>query len=101
MSSTEDNELVYELMKCKVVLELSTARHFKFCFQWPKCCAFEIERVDRAQAQWEENMTEANQAQNKRTPLHEVQQAAGATFGEWLGWEMPAVFSDVRAEHSA
>ncbi|HMG37249.1 MAG TPA: aminomethyltransferase family protein [Blastocatellia bacterium] len=46
-------------------------------------------------------MTEANQAQNKRTPLHEVQQAAGATFGEWLGWEMPAVFSDVRAEHSA
>jgi glycine cleavage system T protein len=37
----------------------------------------------------------------KRTRLYDVEQAAGATFGQWFGWEVPLRFSDPVAEHRA
>src|SRR5215475_6419840 len=46
-------------------------------------------------------MTEASQAPTSRTPLYEAHNAAGAAFGNWLGWEMPTRFSDFDQEYSA
>jgi len=37
----------------------------------------------------------------KRTRLYDVEHAAGATFGQWFGWEVPRRFSDPVAEHRA
>ncbi|MGH7369294.1 MAG: aminomethyltransferase family protein [Candidatus Methylomirabilaceae bacterium] len=37
----------------------------------------------------------------KRTRLYDVEHAAGATFGEWFGWEVPLRFGDPVAEHRA
>lgn len=36
-----------------------------------------------------------------RTPLHRLQEAAGATFFEFAGWEMPLQFRGIVAEHHA
>jgi glycine cleavage system T protein len=38
---------------------------------------------------------------SKRTPLYETELAAGAAFGEWFGWELPARFGDPAIEHRA
>jgi glycine cleavage system T protein len=37
----------------------------------------------------------------RKLPLHEAHQAAGATFLECCGWEVPARFSSIEAEHEA
>jgi len=37
----------------------------------------------------------------KRTRLYDVEHAAGATFGQWFGWEVPLRFGDPVAEHRA
>ena len=37
----------------------------------------------------------------KRTHLYDAERAAGATFGEWFGWELPAQFVDPLLEHRA
>ncbi len=37
----------------------------------------------------------------KRTRLYDVEHAAGATFGEWFGWEVPLRFGNPIAEHRA
>lgn len=37
----------------------------------------------------------------KPSPLRDLEVAAGATFGEWFGWELPSRFADPRLEHRA
>jgi folate-binding protein YgfZ len=37
----------------------------------------------------------------RKLPLHEAHQAAGATFREFSGWEVPARFSSVETEYEA
>ncbi len=36
---------------------------------------------------------------SKRTRLYDAEQAAGASFGEWFGWQLPARFVDPLLEH--
>lgn len=37
----------------------------------------------------------------KQSPLRDLEVAAGATFGEWFGWELPVRFADPLLEHRA
>jgi glycine cleavage system T protein len=37
----------------------------------------------------------------KRTSLYDIELGAGARFGEWFGWEVPARFSDLLLEYRA
>jgi glycine cleavage system T protein len=36
---------------------------------------------------------------SKRSTLHAIERTAGAVFGEWFGWELPARFADPTVEH--
>lgn len=36
---------------------------------------------------------------SKRTRLYDAELAAGASFGEWFGWQLPARFTDPLPEH--
>ena len=38
---------------------------------------------------------------NRRTPLYERHETAGASFTDFGGWEMPVEFEGIRAEHAA
>lgn len=37
----------------------------------------------------------------KQSPLRDLEVAAGATLGEWFGWELPSRFADSALEHRA
>ena len=38
---------------------------------------------------------------NRRTPLYDAHEAAGANFTDFGGWDMPVEFEGIRAEHAA
>ena len=46
-------------------------------------------------------MSEATRIEAKRSSLFERHQTSGATFAEWYGWEMPALYSDAGEEQRA
>src|SRR3712207_6091744 len=46
-------------------------------------------------------MTDLPPDSARRSPLHDVHAAAGATFTEFAGWQMPLRYSGDLAEHAA
>ena len=46
-------------------------------------------------------MASRDNAMGKRTHLYDTERAAGATFGEWFGWELPARIVDPLSEYRA